>query len=942
VDPIDRAAAYLSMPPGYVWGLGGLTWSDRRDAIERDGVTFAMCDELTLILEGVFSRSPTPPFAYVLGLLDAMKRGGGRLDPLHRAYQATAGVPARGRNAGLLIAELCCDLPSDEKPVEWADLRLALQSLQRYGEHHYPMLAIEPALPLDELLSRVAKSIENLDEAALVHWFTYGVAPGAGGEQLAKQTETLSSRLARTIELARRTERLVGAVALTPALEAAIAIPPRRRSADSLPQGGYCDVAASGDLAQILPHQLVLDPDEFVRRFAGKELLFFKREEPHQSQRPERIIVLDLGIRTWGTVRLALAAATFSLLKQDSENFGVVRLFTTARSQPVDLLATEPSTLIELLESSDFSRCPDDCLRSAFVSADDKPALRDIVLLTHPRSLNEPTVARAADRRLLGDRLFAATVADDGRAEFSLWSTAGLVPLKRFRIDLQAAEQARVEASPAAPSSLEAPAIWVGDVEPVAFPFRPGLLGEPQELGFDADGEWLVAASRDGILHALSLDGGAPEILPRAYIHGRVLKQVSAILGVSGGVAVCGRMVLPAQLASADAKTSITLDSLSPLDTAATAPSLTTVLEYFVAAHYERASRRLTLHVLGPSSITAYWAAFPDLHCITVRSDVSDLLTSCCALDLKTGARWPAPQRTSSAHRAAFAWSRSLKSCGDPLKLAVNQPSAFGSLHHQADTVRLVCGGKDRVVETPREEGKPILAKAVIQRAELAGNVLAVAFLRSGERKLLLLNHSNGAVLGQVRHPTRQAFTLSRDGRRLGRVYGTSSLAIANAAAPATTLVSASRARLHNWLDVRLSIDPFRLIVGIGTFAHSFHLFEGRLRYSLVHGWDKDPTPKGPFANSPVTHYDPARFPGPGSTGEKSWTAVMDRLGQVLLFRKNELVIAFLIRRERAAAYLPGGVFWGDASLIGSPPTPDADLKIGQALMRALVHFNGE
>ncbi len=74
------------------------------------------------------------------------------------------------------------------------------------------------------------------------------------------------------------------------------------------------------------------------------------------------------------------------------------------------------------------------------------------------------------------------------------------------------------------------------------FPFRPGLVAEPLTFGFEAGADWLVIAGRDGVLHGLALDGSPPEVLPRAYRNGAVLKQVNAVLGVTGGVVVCGRM----------------------------------------------------------------------------------------------------------------------------------------------------------------------------------------------------------------------------------------------------------------------------------------------------------------------------------------------------------------------------------------------------------------
>ena len=93
-------------------------------------------------------------------------------------------------------------------------------------------------------------------------------------------------------------KKAMGAASLVPALDGALTLPARRRSPDAVPQGGYCDVTTRGDPDRLLPGQFALDPDEFIRRFAERELLYFQREEPHATRRPERLIVLDQGVRT--------------------------------------------------------------------------------------------------------------------------------------------------------------------------------------------------------------------------------------------------------------------------------------------------------------------------------------------------------------------------------------------------------------------------------------------------------------------------------------------------------------------------------------------------------------------------------------------------------------------------------------------------------------------
>ena len=77
--------------------------------------------------------------------------------------------------------------------------------------------------------------------------------------------------------------RLSGAIPLVNAMVSALSLPPRRATPPQLPLGGYADVTTRGEPEQLLLSQLALDPDDFVRRFAEKELLYFRREEP-----PER------------------------------------------------------------------------------------------------------------------------------------------------------------------------------------------------------------------------------------------------------------------------------------------------------------------------------------------------------------------------------------------------------------------------------------------------------------------------------------------------------------------------------------------------------------------------------------------------------------------------------------------------------------------------------
>lgn len=931
MDPIDRADAYLTIPPSYARYLGGIRWSAQRDAIERpsNNSTLAVYDGLAAILEGVFSQPSYPPFAYVLFLLHAMNAGGAApFDKLHRAFKKTRKVAARGRNAGLLISELCRGLPASEDVLVWCDVSLALRCLRLYGEHNPPELTKEPALSPPELQSFFDESLNRLHEEALVHWFTYGTAPGSGGEELARQTETLATRLARMLELVDKSERLAGAAALIPMLNAALCLPPRQRCLDSLPQGGYCDVAARGDLAQLLPHQFALDPDEFVRRFAGNELLYFKREEPHQQLTSEIAVVVDLGVRAWGVVRLALAAATFAILQRAAKKVLPAKLFLTSTTKAIDLLQADNETLLELLESSDFSTSPGERLSQALAHDGGQKNPRDVILLTHPRNLTTQPVIEAAQSRRPSDRLFTATVNESGEAMLCNWTSNGPIALKQFRLDLSA-QHSRAVKDTAQQRQPSANTGWTGDIEPIPFPFCPGMVGEPQNLAFDAEGEWLVISTRDGVLMGLALDGKPPEILPRAYSGGVVLQRIITILSVSDGVVVVGVMK----------------EDTRRLPHASSGKAVTEpqgLEEKLVAAHYLRSTRAVTLHHLGPMLQSLSAAAHPDLNCIVIRGDLYPDTRRHFAIDLATHERFPESTGAMGVgrQRALQARRRNNYDAMEPIELSVDNRSEAGHVVARNNSLNVHWGTQNWELREPMIEGRPLLENVTLHRAQFAGDVLVLALTKQSERLLVLFQRPTGRLLGELRHWYRHTFTLSRTGRMLARKNAAHSVVVSNTATPSKTIASASRGRLHTALEVRLSVNPFHLTIAIGTFAHQFGVLEGRLRYSLAFGWDKSPIPKGPVTKLADVGYDTSRFPPSEITGTLLWKAAVDRLGQVLLFNGEGLIATFLVRRERAAIWMPGGIFWGDPELIGGPSTPEADVKFGQAIQAFSVPFS--
>ena len=116
----------------------------------------------------------------------------------------------------------------------------------------------------------------------------------------------------------------------------ALTLPPRRLAQQELPVGGYADVTTRGHVDHILPSQFALDDWDFLRRYAEHELLYFRREEPHEQTRHELVVLLDQGVRTWGDVRLVLGAALLALGKQAVDRKLPFRVATTTSPGSLD------------------------------------------------------------------------------------------------------------------------------------------------------------------------------------------------------------------------------------------------------------------------------------------------------------------------------------------------------------------------------------------------------------------------------------------------------------------------------------------------------------------------------------------------------------------------------------------------------------------------------
>ncbi len=920
---------YLAIPTGY-GPTDGLRWARNGDAIETaDGKTFIFTAALPPFLEGFAAQRPLIHFAYILDLLDLLGHRDAPWDGIpRRACMAirdafrSAGTPLR--NAGTFFAAICSYVPTAYLPgsndLELAKWLAASPSLLHVTGWENPE---KPPLDCTAFHRLISEALQKTGEEVIRHWFRFGRAPLQDeGKRLAEEVVDVKPPANRGTldDLVRQRPRLAGALPLVGTMVSALTMPPRRRTPPELPLGGYADVTNRGEPELLLPSQFALDADEFIRRFAEKELLFFRKEEPHQRTREQLVLLVDQGVRTWGVVRLALSAAVLAFRKlaerkklpfriRFGSDVGQTFLFAAPNGKQ-ECLPHEQcdlKALVDILETSDLALDPAALVAEEMNDAQTQDA--DIVLLTHPRSLRSQQVQSAGAGFPDNKRLFALTVDEEGSARFGQLRHGEEVPISRFRVNFHSTE------TPPTPLPADA-TMWTGDIEPVLYPFSIGPFRKITAVNFDADSRHVLVATDRGFLFLYSIDGGKLELLPRGRHGNELLLVVDAVLGMRGGFAVCGRLQ-----------------------------------NKQAVVHYEFRTRTVKLHRLGPLSAgTARWYGFPEQNAVAVRQ-----VAVCRALDLNSGATYAEPERSESISPCAqHAYLRALeRELPHPaLEFAVDfakaqLPDRFLIHDKETGNLRFRWDGLKTSL-CPVSDGRRLLESVEIKSAQFAGHTLAIRCegRTTGLKHWFLLDAQDPAnikeIPGGVDNET--ISRLSEGGHYFAQLRKDNEVAVhafPDDGKPVLTTrwVSTNKrhTRFHNNLSVFLGDAVME--ISVGRMWHTLSWREGPLRHVFDRMEKEHPIQKGMHEarrdlSHSLTELDPSRFSAV-ATGKVD--ALLDATGQVIVydFQRRRVVCIFFPRREELAAWMPDGTRYGPSDLIGGPATPDALERLGIALRQA-------
>ncbi|WP_435009494.1 hypothetical protein P12x_000748 [Tundrisphaera lichenicola] len=936
---------YLTIEDDYEANRYSLSWSTTGDAVERpDGSTFAFAAEIGLFLEGYALIGPPIHFSYILYLLqrfdsrlaepeqpgDAHGIPGPELirksDALAIAFRETG---RRHRNAGALCAYLCREIPVEPDPPDMAklcfrlsnpammaQLAMDLGTAKRWDGMPHP-----PPLGALDFELHFLNALKQLSPSDIEAWLRHGdSAKPDPGERVATTIEALRPpSLEGVLATLAGRERLANAVPMVAQLVGALTLPPRRLAHRALPTGGYADIGTRGRPEQILPSQFAIDDIEFLRRFAENELLYFHREEPHATLTEELVLLMDQGVRTWGRVRHALSASALALGRLAARR-GLPLLVgsTGSEGRLLDPLRADPDALGAFWEATDLTPGPGPALGEILKTG--PGVTRDVVVLTHPRNAASAEFSAEARQAPPGTRVFSVSIDQVGAVEFREWRPGGPVKVGDFRVDYT---PPRVSPEPGNGPEIVDPLGWRGDVEPVGYPFRLGVVHRIDRPLFDFDysARWLLLCTHRGILHVWKVDGSRTEVLPRGMFDGEVLEQVDVVLGVADGFVVGGR-----------------------------------VGKMLVAMHYDLAARLGKAHVLGPI-LEGRWEWFYSRPSHTV---VARGRSYSRAVDLSTGEHaFSKEGKTRPSPRAIRAFEMAANHSLPPPALAIVDEASPAPdrgrsirLDRQTGEVRLSGESVPWSDFVPLADGRPALAGCWIDQAQLRGNVLALLVsgpIRGSQGLLLRLFTHPAGVPSHVLHPISSdahGFILSEDGRLIARRLGERQIEVREITGALQPVLVTAKGKTHS--DLKLTLGRYGMVVKAGKHANLIRWDRGRLDVSTIAEgstrsefevipWAIDRPASRSTPRPGLLSYDPRRFL---ACARAELTAVVDSTGQVSLFDRNDRLLAmFVAFRSQVAAWMPDGTRFGPShgpsALVEGPTTPDAAERIGQVLRAA-------
>lgn len=159
----------------------------------------------------------------------------------------------------------------------------------------------------------------------------------------------------QTAGLARLAKRLI----------AALNIPPHTRGASDQPLGGISDISNRGDYDRLLISELANDDDTLSARLVNNEALYLRRETPPDPQVQERVLLVDVSLRLWGTPRVFAVAAALGCALNNPQKAKVMA-FAVGKEVAASNALSSKEEVMQFLEKLSPALHPGEALQAFF------------------------------------------------------------------------------------------------------------------------------------------------------------------------------------------------------------------------------------------------------------------------------------------------------------------------------------------------------------------------------------------------------------------------------------------------------------------------------------------------------------------------------------------------------------------------------------------------
>lgn len=158
------------------------------------------------------------------------------------------------------------------------------------------------------------------------------------------------------------------------------------------PIGGVSDLTNKGDFDKLLISEFANDDIVFLSRLANNEALFIRREIPPANNNLERVILIDVSLKNWGTPKAIAFATMLAIAKHPKTNIACSAFVIGNSFYPISIDSLD--SIIDGLQILEGTLNPVNGL-TAFFKEHPANKNREIFIITEPSTLKQAAMVKA-------------------------------------------------------------------------------------------------------------------------------------------------------------------------------------------------------------------------------------------------------------------------------------------------------------------------------------------------------------------------------------------------------------------------------------------------------------------------------------------------------------------------------------------------------------------